>query len=69
MAGEVSQGAHQADSLVEALVEAAGDLGKEMVKKSLNLKWKADMIFAFEGVVCILWYVLNQQHGFWPGLT
>ena len=47
------------DSLVEDSVEAVEVHGDE----------KTVIISAFEGVVCMLMHVLNQQHGLVPGLT
>ena len=62
-------GVHLEVFQAEALAEAEADRGKETTKNLLNDAMKPDMIIAFEGVVCILRCVLNQQHGLWPGLT
>ena len=57
------------DSLVEDLVEAAEVHGKDFFNLPLEDDTKTDIITAFEGVVCMLMHVLNQQHGLVPGLT
>ena len=57
------------DSLVEDLVEAVEDRGKDFLNYPLEDDEKTVIISAFEGVVCMLWHVLNQQHGLVPGLT
>ena len=56
-------------SLVEDLAEAVEVHGKDFLKLPLEDDVKTDIISAFEGVVCMLWHVLNQQHGLVPGLT
>ena len=57
------------DSLVEDSVEVAEVHGKDFFKLPLDDDMKTDIISAFEGVVCMLRHVLNQQHGLVPGLT
>ena len=57
------------DSLVEDLVEAVEVHGKDFFNLHLEDDEKTVIISAFEGVVCMLRHVLNQQHGLVPGLT
>ena len=57
------------DSLVEDLVEAVEVHGKDFFNLPLEDDEKTVIISAFEGVVCMLRHVLNQQHGLVPGLT
>ena len=57
------------DSLVEDLAEAVEVRGKDFFNFPLEDDEKTVIISAFEGVVCMLWHVLNQQHGLVPGLT
>ena len=57
------------DSLVEDLVEAVEVHGKDFFNFPLEDDEKTVIISAFEGVVCMLRHVLNQQHGLVPGLT
>ena len=57
------------DSLVEDSVEAVEVHGKDFLNYPLEDDEKTVIISAFEGVVCMLWHVLNQQHGLVPGLT
>ena len=54
---------------MEDLVEAAEVHGKDFFNLPLEDDTKTDIISAFEGVVCMLMHVLNQQHGLVPGLT
>lgn len=60
---------HRVDSLVEDSVAAVEVHGKDFFNYPLEDDGKTDIISAFEGVVCMLRHVLNQQHGLWPGLT
>ena len=60
---------HRVDSQVEDLEEAAEVRGKHFFNYPLEDDGKTDIISPFEGVVCMLRHVLNQQHGLWPGLT
>ena len=60
---------HQVDSLVEDLVAAVEVHGKDFLNYPLEDDEKTVIISPFEGVVCMLWHVLNQQHGLVPGLT
>ena len=57
------------DSLVEDSVEAVEVHGKDFLNYPLEDDGKTVIISAFEGVVCMLMHVLNQQHGLVPGLT
>ena len=50
-------------------MEVAEVHGKDFFKLPLEDDMKTDIISAFEGVVCMLRHVLNQQHGLVPGLT
>ena len=57
------------DSLVEDLAEVVEAHGKDFLNYPLEDDEKTVIISPFEGVVCMLMHVLNQQHGLVPGLT